>query len=215
MQTPLIILYTHKLRGDLDALPRLYAFQKQLKAYYTSEEVVQVCALDPAQPPGRVLLLDLGESCAPEAWHCPVTGGRSTLVVLDGMGYDAALVSDAPALRARMGDGVRMALVDEANPHAVEDVLIAASANPAHAALQIALAPAETTRLDGNILRLAGLNGSDQVGAALLTQVIGGWSLMAHDIHDLPRRTLPDPTITASVDFVVSEARYAQKRQSR
>lgn len=215
MQSPIIILYTHKLRGDLDALPRLYAFQKQLKAYYTSEEVVQVCALDPAQPPGRVLLLDLGESCALDIWHCPVTGGRSTLVVLDGMGYDAALVTDAPALRARMGDGVRMALVDNPNPHKIEDVLISASPNPAPSTLQIALTPSETTYLDGSTLHLAGLSGSAQVGAALLTWGIGGWSLMTHDIHDLPRRTLPDPTITASVDFVISEARYAQKRLSR
>jgi hypothetical protein len=48
-----------------------------------------------------------------------------------------------------------------------------------------------------------------------LAQVVGRWALTAHEIHDLPRRTLPDPTIAASVDFVVSEARYAQKRQSR
>ena len=95
METPLTILYTHDLRGDLDALPRLYSFLRQLKAHYASEEVVQVCALDPAQPPGRILLLDLGESCAPEVWHCQVSGGRSTLVVLDGMGYDAARVDDA------------------------------------------------------------------------------------------------------------------------
>lgn len=215
METPLTILYTHNLRGDLNVLPRLYNFQRQLKALY-SEAVVQVCADDPAAAPGRVLLLDLGESCAPDVWHCGVTGGRSTLVLLDGMGYNAARVSDAPFLRAKMGDGVSMALVDEANPHRIEDVLIAANAetNSAPYTLRIVLSPSETTRLDGNTLHLAGLNGSQQVGAARLALIVGRWTLTGHEIHELPKRILPDPTITGSVDFVISEARYAQKRQN-
>ena len=143
METPLIILYTHRLRGEIELLPRLYSFQRQLKAYYTSEDVVQVCALDPAQAPGRVLLLDLGESCTADVWHCGVTNGRSTLVLLDGMGYEAARVSDAPALRAQMGDGVRLALVDEAHPHKVEDVVIAAGAVPEAHNLTIQLVAGE------------------------------------------------------------------------
>lgn len=214
METPLTILYTHNLRGDLDVLPRLYNFQRQLKALY-SEEVVQVCADDPAAAPGRVLLLDLGESCAPDVWHCEVTGGRSTLVLLDGMGYNAARVSDAPFLRAKMGDGVSMALVDEANPHAIEDVIIATSheATAAPYTLRIVLSASETTRLDGDTLYLAGLSSSQQVGAARLAFIVGRWSLTGHEIHELPKRILPDPTITGSVDFVISEARYAQKRQ--
>ncbi len=217
METPLTIIYTHNLRGDLDVLPRLYNFQRQLKALY-AEDVVQVCADDPAQAPGRVLLLDLGESCADDVWHCTVTNGRSTLVALDGMGYDAARVSDAAALRAKMGDGVRMALVDETHPHTIEDVVIAATEHEegleTHSySLHILMGAAETTRLEGEQLSLAGLNGSQQVGVARLTQIVGRWTLTAYEIHNLPRRTLPDPTIAASVDFVISEARYAQKRQ--
>jgi hypothetical protein len=216
METPLTILYTHNLRGDLDVLPRLYNFQRQLKALY-AEDVVQVCADDPAAAPGRVLLLDLGESCAPDVWHCTVTNGRSTLVLLDGMGYAAARVSDAPALRARMGDGVSMALVDEAHPHTIEDVLITANEaipNDHPSTLQIMLSPAETTHMDENRLYLAGLSNSQQVGSARLAQILGRWTLTTHEIHELPRRILPDPTIAGSVDFVLSEARYAQKRQS-
>lgn len=215
METPLTILYTHNLRGDLDALPRLYTFLRQLKALY-AEQVVQVCADDPAAAPGRVLLLDLGESCAPDVWHCTVTNGRSVLVLLDGMGYDAARVSDAPALRAKMGDGVSMALADGAHPHAIEDVLLTASTDALENngyTLQINLSVAEATRMVGNRLYLAGLNGNQQVGTARLTQVLGRWTLTAHEIHELPQRTLPDPTIAGSVDFVISEARYAQKRQ--
>jgi hypothetical protein len=235
METPLTLLYTHGLRGDLEALPKLYSFLRQLKAYYTSEEVVQVCALDPAETPGRVLLLDLGENCAPDVWHCAVSGGRSTLVVLDGMGYDAARTENAPEKEAKMGEGVRLALVDAQTPRMIEDVLITVSPSPLQTqaqgllsplprsgergentpayTLNIVLAPAETTRLDGNMLSLAVVSGVAQVGAARLARVVEGWTLTGQEIHELPRRILPDPTIAASVDFVLSEARYAQKRQ--
>ncbi len=220
METPLTILYTHGLRGDLDVLPRLYNFLRQLKAHYR-EEVVQVCADDPAAAAGRVLLLDLGESCAPEVWHCEISGGRSTLVLLDGMGYDAAAVSDAAGKRDRMGEGVRLALVDEATPFVSEEVVISTDTGKGGLltnaySLQIVLTPAEETRLDGERLALARLDSAQRVGVAQLAQIVGRWTLTAHEIHELPRRILPDPTIAASVEFVVSEARYAQKRhQSR
>jgi hypothetical protein len=32
-------------------------------------------------------------------------------------------------------------------------------------------------------------------------------------IFDLPRQTQPDPTIAGMVDFVISEAKYTQKKQ--
>ncbi len=220
METPLIILYTHGLRGDLEALPKLYSFLRQLKAHYSSEEVVQVCALDPAQPPGRTLLLDLGDTCSVDVWHCQASGGRSTLVVLDGMGFDAARVENAAEKQAKMGGSVSLKLVDETTPLEIEDVLITTNDNrrgeakPRPYSLQIVLTPADTTHLDGNTLYLAATNGSQHIGAALLTREINRWRLAAHELHDLPRRTLPDPTIAAAVDFVISEARYAQKRQS-
>lgn len=218
METPLTILYTGGLRGDLDLLPRLYGFLRQLKAHY-SEEVVQVCHDEPARAPGSFLLLDLGDNCAPDVWHCQVSGGRSTLVVLDGMGFDAARVDDAALKRAKMGDGVRLALVDADNPHAIEDVLLTAEMGRGGIqsrphSLQIILSPAAETRLDGDQLHLQRIEGG-QVGAAQLANIVGRWSLTASGVHDLPRRTLPDPTIAASVDFVLAEARYAQKRQSR
>ncbi|MCC6801567.1 MAG: hypothetical protein IT319_01685 [Anaerolineae bacterium] len=245
METPLTILYTHRLLGDLDALPKLYSFLRQLQAHY-SESPALVCADDPAAPVGSVLRLDLGESCDPSVWHCDVSGGRSTLVVLDGMGFDAARVDNAAVIRAQMGDAVRLALVDGENPHRIEDVVVIThpstpspfsytggekgnAPRPVHAGegqgdqrlhgvrgnvLQINLTPAETTHLDGDRLYLAGLAGSEQVGVAQLTRIIDRWALVTHEIHDLPRRALPDPTIAASVDFVLSEARYAQKRRS-
>ncbi len=218
METPLTILYSYGLRGDLEVLPKLYSFLRQLEAHYR-EEVVQVCSLDPAQAPDRMLLLDLGDSCAADVWHCEVTGGRSTLVVLDGMGYDAARVEAAAVKRDRMGGGVQIALVDGENPCEIEDVAITAEADQGGLqirpySLEIVLAPADETRLDGSVLRLAAINGG-QVGAARLRRIVGRWSLTSHEIHDLPRRVLPDPTISASVEFVISEARYAQQRNAR
>jgi hypothetical protein len=181
--------------------------------------VVQVCQDDPAPPPGRVLLLDLGDSCAPDVWHCQVSGGRSTLVMLDGMGYEAARADGAAELQAKMGEGVRLALVDEAAPREIEGVLMTAGndrggfqTRPYN--LVIDLTPADETRLDGDRLALARLDSPEKVGVAQLTQIIGRWMLTNREIHELPRRIAPDPTIAASVDFVLSEARYAQKRRA-
>ena len=217
METPLTILYTYGLRGDLDVLPRLYSFLRQLKANYAAP-VVQVCADEPATPPGRVLLLDLGESCDPQVWHCAVSDGRSTLVVLDGMGYDAVRVADSRGTQAKMGSSVRLALIDAETPLEIEDVLITVDRRDElktrPSSLHIILTPAEATDLEGDTLFLAAPSGAQQVGVAQLTQIIGRWTLTTHEIHDLPRRILPDPTIAASVEFVLSEARYAQKRKS-
>lgn len=95
----LTILYTAKIRGDLTLLPRLYTFLQKLKAE--------------AQHP--VLLLDLGESCVDDVWHCAATGGRSTLVVLDGMGYHAANVTGflEASQRDKLRTSLTTAMVDE------------------------------------------------------------------------------------------------------
>ena len=107
--------------------------------------------------------------------------------------------------------------VDEETPLEIEDVLLTAgnlrgeSDHPYR--LQIVLTPDEATHLEGETLLLAGLNGGHQVGVARLNEIVGRWVLSEHEVHELPRRTLPDPTITAAVEFVISEARYAQKRK--
>ena len=100
MEKPLSLqlLYTERIGGDLALLPRLHTFLQTLK------------------PTERraTLLLDLGDACADAAWHCRATGGRSTLIVLDGMGYHAANVEGALDLenREKLGEQVTMGLVD-------------------------------------------------------------------------------------------------------
>src|SRR5690349_16457301 len=64
------IIYTYQLRGDLAWLPRLYTFIRQL-----AQDIEQEYGTKP-------LLLDLGEACVPESWHCAATDGRSMLLAL-------------------------------------------------------------------------------------------------------------------------------------
>src|SRR4029453_1362356 len=78
-------------------------------------------------PPARTLLLDLGDSCAADVWHCAATGGRSTLIALDAMGYHAANVSGllSPESRAKLAENLmEMALVDTEHPREIEGVML-------------------------------------------------------------------------------------------
>ena len=187
-----------------------------MKAHYASEEVVQVCALDPAQPPGRILLLDLGENCAPEVWHCQVSAGARRWSFSTAWATTPRASMTRRAKPKKWARACVLTLVDDTHPFAFENVRITAGIrleSPPDL-LEISLFPAESTHFADQTLFLAKLSGAQQVGAAQLAKTIGGWSLTRHEIHDLPRKTLPDPTISAAVEFVVSEARYAQKRRS-
>ena len=204
MEKPLdlALLYTCNLRGDLQRLPRLYTFLRRLRG--ANEAGVQT------------LLLDLGASCDPAVWPCGVTGGRSTLIVLDGMGYDAANVEGVLAADARQKVEVMLtvALVDET--HSCEDdgvLMTVDESTMGDVDLHIVLAPAPETRLDGRTLYLADVEGG-QVGTARVhLPEAGAPQLVAHAVQALPPDTPPDPTIVASVDFVESEARYYERRK--
>src|SRR5262245_40772445 len=108
------LLYTAGLRGDLELLPRLYTFLKTLRGEFNS-----------------IYLVDLGETCAPEVWHCEVTEGRSMLIALDGMGYTAANAAHlTPDSRAKLTDQMALGLVDADHPHVVGDCLFALHPTP-------------------------------------------------------------------------------------
>ena len=140
----LSILYTAGIRGDLDTLPRLFTFIKELRRDITrfrpEDEEVMLCAVQP--PEVRTLLLDLGDSCAPDVWHCAATDGRSTLIALDAMGYTAANVSGqiTPASRAKLDENLlAMALVDDEHPWESDSLLVTCGATCWVARCQIAL----------------------------------------------------------------------------
>jgi hypothetical protein len=199
METPLILLYTHNLRGDLRRLPRLYTFLQALRRE--------------APPDARHLLVDLGASCDPQVWPCDVTQGRAALFILDAMGYHAANIAGelAAEARAKLASQVMLALVDDEHPHRAGDLVFTTAANPtadnSPAALRIILTPADRTALTGDTLRLAGIDGG-QAGAVH----IDGGQLRARAVHTPPPHTLPEPTISGAVDFVLAEASQYQKR---
>ncbi len=223
METSLTVLYTANLRGDLELLPRLYSFIKQMKAYF-SEDAVPLCPDDPApaNPEGRILLVDLGASCAPDVWHCSVTGGRSTLVVLDSMGYDAASVTGflTPDGRAKLNGMVRMALVDEAHPTRRDWIQLLSAPGQvgsptllaAHE-IAILLQPTAATTFADHRLSLASV-AAGQIGAARICLKKLPYELEETMVFDLPKRTPPDPTIAGIVDLVTGEARHVQKKRA-
>lgn len=212
------ILYTANIRGDLTLLPRLQTFLRQLKALPLDEgDDVMICAVQPVAR--RTLLLDLGNTCSPDAWHCAATGGRSVLIGLDAMGYQAANVEGTLTAdgRAKLRDNLMsMALVDAGNPWQDAEVVITADEqSPATSitCLQIVLKPGSSTQLDGQRLHLAAVE-AGQVGVVH----VGGSStfpiLQAHSIFDLAKDTPSDATIAGTVDFITNEARFYQKRHA-
>ncbi len=218
MPNPLHILYTSSLRGDLDLLPRLHTFMRHLKSLsVTDDDEVMICAVQPQT--ARVFLLDLGHSCAPDVWHCAATDGRSTLIALDAMGYQAANVTDAltPESRIRLRDNLLgMTLVDAANPSHHEDLVFSARNQPSqtYPPFNINLTPASQTHIASNTLHLADVH-AGQVGMAQVSFLTGSPRLIAHSVFDLPANTTPDPTITATVDFIRSEARFYTRNHSQ
>ena len=195
----LTVLFTAGLRGDLDLLPRLYTVLRDLQARAEG---------------GAVLRVDLGDRCAPDIWHCAVTGGRSMLVALDGLGYHAANVAGTlpPEMRRKMGDATQLALVDADHPATFLESVRVMAGGPGDAGawpLCIALDPAPGVDFDGRVLRLGGVRGG-QIGRAFLR----GHALEACDVFDVPPDAAPDPTIAAVVDFILSEARYTAYRRA-
>jgi len=203
----LTLRYSANIAGELALLPRLHTLLQRLDAADGS----------------RALLLDLGGSCAESAWHCRATGGRSALIVLDGMGYHAANVAGAldAENRDKLSEQITMALVDGARDWAynvppVRDPGIVVTLRPrllnGAALLQIALTPATETRLDANVLWLRGV-GAGQVGEAVV-DLRGAPRLVSVTTHALPADTPPNPTIAGAVEFVEAEARYYQRQQA-
>ncbi len=204
MEKPLSLTlrYSADIAGDLALLPRLFTFLQRLKA---------------AEGQGA-LLLDLGGSCADSVWHCRATGGRSALIVLDGMGYHAANVEGAldADSRARLAQQVTLALVDRHNHWRYRrtsgrEVIVALQPAAPDERLQIALRPAASTRLDGKILRLQAVS-RGQVGEAVV-DLHGAPQLVSATVHEMPPDTPPNPSIAGAVEFVEAEARlFARKR---
>lgn len=199
-QTPaLTLFYTAGLRGDLTGLPRLYTFLRQLKT--------RVSTLHPNDVQHTI---DLGGACAADVWHCGISGGRSALVALDGMGYSAA-VNDGYAdtnVRTKLGANVNLSVIDAATPWITDGIAFVVGDSASPAPFTVRLDPAPVSRVQSGVLRLASVS-AGQVGEV---RVEGG-RLTESAVHYLPPGTPPDPTISGIIDFILAEARYAQKKR--
>lgn len=206
MEKPLrlTLRYSANIAGDLALLPRLFTFLQRLNAADGQS----------------ALLLDLGGSCAESVWHCRATGGRSTLIVLDGMGYHAANVAGAldAENRGKLAEQVTLALVYadcdwpyKVPPLSDPGIIVRLRPRASAARLQIALTPAADTRIDGNALWLREVE-AGQVGEAVV-DLRGEPRLVSATVHTLPADTPPNPSIAGAVEFVEAEARlFAGKR---
>lgn len=190
--------YTANIQGDLDMLPRLHTFLRQLRG----------------DTPQRILL-DMGDTCAPDVWHCQATGGRSVLIALDGMGYAAANTEGlTPGNRAKLESHVSMALVDAIRPHVQDDLLFALKPTEGDGHLCICLTPAHQTQLEGRLLTLAPVD-TGHVGESVIEGIDGDYRLISAATYALPANTPPDATIAGVIDFIVSEARFFQRKQDQ
>lgn len=197
----LTVLYTAGIGGQLERLPALYAFMQQLRLGR-----------------GASVLLDLGDQCAPDIWHCAATEERSTLIVLDGMGYHAAHTTSLPERSRQQLVGVcTMALVDEQHqwrydvpPLRDEGIIVSSLPSPSFT-LNIVLTPTDQTLLEGNTLFLGRL--APFVVGVVTVQLVS-MQVSASEQHPLPADVRPDPTILAAIDFVLAEARYVQSRRA-
>ena len=199
----LTLLYTANIRGDLALLPRLYTYLQQLQG----------------KDRRRTLLLDLGASCANSVWHCRATGGRSTLIVFDGMGYHAANVEGILACedRAALAKQVTLGLVDRARDWAWPTApagdpsiraVIQPSARPAR--LQIVLKPADGTGIEGRVLHLQAV-ATGQIGEVRV-ELAERARVAKATRHDLPPGTPPNPSIAGTVEFVEAEAQLLERK---
>ena len=205
MPDKLTLFYTQHIAGDLALLPHLYTFMQALRPQYA------------AHP----LIVDLGDSCQPDVWPCDVTGGRATLVVLDGMGYHAANVDNLleAGSRQRLKNVISTAMIDANNlwrydvpPERDEGIIVSLQPTPAMR-LNIALAAADQTQLAGKTLHLQAVRKA-QVGVVQVDLQRDDPRLALHEVFTLPSGLKPAPTISAAVELVEDEARFLQKRNS-
>ncbi len=189
------IIYTHHLNGHLDHFPRLFTHIKAISA-----------RLSP-----KPLLLDLGASCHPIQWHCEATDGRSAFIVLDAMGYDAVNTQGllTSSSYTKLKTQVSMRLVHDAQPHIVNNVVLALSPVSSQGIWmpKICMSASDKTVIRDDWLYLTNIAG-DEIG---IVQIDG--DNIHHQVEKIPANTIPDPTISGVVDLVLAEARlYGNKK---
>ena len=207
MAESLTLLYTQDLGGDFNQAAQLGRWLREIRASFARGK--------------RVLLLDLGNASAEDSWHHRLTGGRSTLFVLDALGFHAVNACGtvhgviSPALQ----EGFRMAILgpggefcDERGERPIRCVVGPAPTRKAGEALCLSLSPAAETQLSDGVLSLERVPGGC-VGRLELWLGDSGAQILESAVHPLPPRLQPEPSITATIELVLAEARQLMNRQ--
>ena len=200
MAESLTVFYTQNLRGNFSLAACLGRWLRDLRSQYAAGM--------------RTLLLDLGAASDIKSWHYQLTAGRSTLFVLDALGYHAINASGtltgtlSPAIRA----AYRLAILtpdcdwwDERGESKVHCTVSELHHQSEESALEISLIPAAKTQLASGFLRLSHLP-AGSVGRVQLRLQENNVEMVEQEVHPLPDDILPEPSISATVDFVLSEA---------
>lgn len=197
------LLYTANLKGELTLLPRLFTLIQRERRVSG----------------GLVLLLDLGDTCSLESWVCRATQGRAPFLVLDGMGYDAALIGGPekvpipPSSLRKLAGSLLMDVVVWNRARALTRRGITLTIAPGDAPLPDG-GPA--IRVDRSTEALPGIHEPGvtlgDVAHGVLARVDLAWpewtAQSARTLAVSPEVS-PDPTVAALVEFVESEARHA------
>ena len=206
MAESLTIFYTRGLGGDYALAARLGRWLRQLRAEYGAGS--------------RALLLDLGQASDQHSWHHRRTGGRDTLFVLEALGYHAINAAGTLNLPvpANLRAAFRLAIItpemdwrDERGERPIRCALHSPAQAAAGEALCVALTPTEESELRAGVLRLAPV-AAGCVGRARLWLSEEGPQLLESATHPLPDELAPEPSITATVELVLAEARQLAAR---
>jgi len=199
------VLCTANLRGDLALLPRLHTLiqaQRRTSA-------------------GPVFLLDLGDTCAAEAWVCRATRGRAPFLVLDAMGYDAAIIGGpeaAPippaALRPLLDRiGLRLVVWNRAVTLRKREISLTVAPGQAESpAAPTLFVDRSTSALPAVGARRVTLGDAPRSVLARVDLTWPDWIVQSAVHLPLEPATPADPVIAAVVELVEQEARlYAEQ----
>lgn len=184
------------IAGNVEIMPRLFTLFKTL-------------TLDDADN----FVLDLGGSCSPEVWHCYATGGRSTLTIMDSMGYIAANTQQlSPVQREKLAQQTTMALIDSDHAHIHENLLFALQPTQGDGHLCITMHATDITQLSDYVLRLKTIQ-QGEVGVVDIENNLDEYRIVGLRTVELTPDIAPAATVAGVVDFVLGEAKFYRDRR--